>query len=601
MLLEEHYFLLREQFYYIPNNEPVELKLDQLSEVLHCTRRNVNFLLRKMEEKDWLTWIPGRGRGHVSKLIFTIEKDKLLLACAQEKVKDGDIKSAHELLHTFHIKQENYSAFSSWLDEQFGFHRENKNEERSDVLRFPFYRPLPLLDPAYVNRRTEAHMIKQIFDTLVIYNEKTEKIEPHLCHHWKSDNDKQTWTFYVKKGIRFHDGNNLTSEDVKFTLERLRNKQTRSLHSWMVEGIETVRILHEYALEISLKEPNALFDLFLTTERMSIVPKNLANYPSFGRLPIGSGPFKVERNDASIFSIVANEDYFKERAYLDQIEVWIWPDYNGEALIPLKESDIKYMPISSIDFQEKLSFKRKENVEKGCYYIVFNLAKEGPQQIRNIREAIHLSLDRKRMIQELGGLRYKPASGFLLDKPNSTYAHAIDLDKAKKLVKESDYNQEILHLYTYEMKTNEENAKWVQNQAEKIGIKVKVHILPITELKKKEKMMEADIIISGEVFSNHTDLAFLDMYKIEDSFISNLLNDELTKHKDTLLAESMEADNIVDRMSKLKQLETLLKESFALLFVYHSKQAIYHHQSLHGVTLNSLGWINYKDVWIEKG
>ena len=91
-----------------------------------------------------------------------------------------------------------------------------------DILKIPISRKIFPLDPAFVAVTTESHLTSQIFDTLVVYNDVTGKMEPHIAHTWELSEDGLTWTFYLRKDVYFHNETVLTSKDVRFSFERLK-------------------------------------------------------------------------------------------------------------------------------------------------------------------------------------------------------------------------------------------------------------------------------------------------------------------------------------------------------------------------------------------
>lgn len=600
MLIEEHFFQLRSYYSAIPNDVWFDIKSEELCGVLFTSKRNVNLLLKKMEKENWISWTPGKGRGNQSKLLFSKGKDTLLIEAAKDKVKRSDLHGAYSILEEYGIEAEGKKQFTDWLEQQMGY-RANEDEADIDILRFPFYRSIPHLDPAFVGRRTEAHMIKQIFDTLVLYNANTGKLEPNLAHYWKSDESSKIWTFYLRKGVRFHNGKRLTAVDVAFTLMRIKDPSTASPHRWMVKDIKKIVILHDYALEIELEKPHSLFASFLSTERLAIVPEDLAGKSDFSSHPIGTGSYSVEKNDDSILLLNAHDDYFKERAFIDKIEIWVWPDYSSENKQPPNLSEMKYLPLSLNAHVENNDFNELNNIENGCYYLVFNLQKNGILQDIHFRQSLHYALNREQMIIDLGGLRFKPASGFTPSQNGDNVLFEADYNTARELLKRSSYNGEIIHLYTYRMTSNELNAKWIKEQAENIlGVHLQISILPIEELKMRDTMEKADIIISGEVFDENIEVGWLDMLQTGNSFIKNFQDSPLRNRVDEILFHALSVTESQERLRCFSEIENIYRDTFALLFLYHSRQSISHHNSLKGISLNALGWMNYKDLWFEQ-
>src|SRR6185437_4007305 len=96
--------------------------------------------------------------------------------------------------------------FQEWLSGQFGFRSELQGDQRSDVLRFPLTQTVHALDPAAIHYAGESHLVNQLFDGLVRMDSKGEHIVPHLAHAWEVDETRNVWTFYLRKGVRFHHG-----------------------------------------------------------------------------------------------------------------------------------------------------------------------------------------------------------------------------------------------------------------------------------------------------------------------------------------------------------------------------------------------------------
>lgn len=102
------------------------------------------------------------------------------------------------------------SEYQSWIDSIFGHKIEMTSEGRRDVLRLQVQMNLDIaLDPVYATMRSECHMVKHIFDTLVYVNEETNSIEPRLAFQWEYDDAEKVWTFIYEKAFVFIMGNDL--------------------------------------------------------------------------------------------------------------------------------------------------------------------------------------------------------------------------------------------------------------------------------------------------------------------------------------------------------------------------------------------------------
>jgi MarR-like DNA-binding transcriptional regulator SgrR of sgrS sRNA len=239
-------------------------------------------------------------------------------------------------------------------------------------------------------------------------------------------------------------------------------------------------------------------------------------------------------------------------------------------------------------------------MEKGCKYLAFNLNRNGPQQNQAFREAIDRLLDREKMIREVAGRRYVPANGFILDWQKDEYFQPpVPVHEASERLAASGYQGETLKLYTYKGAGNEQDANWLQQYFHEMGISVELVIVPIEELGKPETLLKADMIVAGEVFDDQLLLGMLEMYKSDRGFMRLLWDEKLREDIDQELDKLMLESKPAKQKSGLIRVEELLKESSAVLFLFHSLQQSAYHSALAGVSLNALGFVDYKDIWFK--
>ena len=151
-----------------------------------------------------------------------------------------------------------------------------------------------------------------------------EKIVPSLAERWTVSPDGKTYTFYLRKGVKFHDGKPLTAKDVKYSLEFFADPKMAALAP-MVEMMERVEIIDDYTVKVSLSYPNVAFILYLSFPYCVMLPAHLANVnPKSTDFLIGTGPFKFKsRIPGKVWTYERNPDYFlKGLPYLDGVEVY---------------------------------------------------------------------------------------------------------------------------------------------------------------------------------------------------------------------------------------------------------------------------------------
>jgi MarR-like DNA-binding transcriptional regulator SgrR of sgrS sRNA len=598
MEVEAYYHALRKHYSIIPEDQAFTVTMDELTEVLLCTRRNVQLLIQKMSESGYIHWIAGRGRGNRSQMIFRTSVRELVMAKAKELVELRKINEAWRLLESLgepYLKQE----FTAWLYPQFGV---SQGEDELDVLRFPFYRSVPHLDPAFVFRRTEAHWMRQIFNTLVVYSAQDQRLMPQLAHAWESNADKTRWVFHLRKGVRFHHGKLLTAGDVAYSFCRMMEEAE---DEWIASMLQDIRVLGKHDVMFVLNKPNQVFPHLIGTERFSIVPEDihtLQRAESFATLPIGTGPFRIVRNNESMLILEAHEAYFQGCPHLDQIEMWVWPNYEDQTVVSDREKDVQIL-YSKIQI-EKGSNPRLSQLEQGSAYLSFNQRKPGVMKDVKFRQAIHLALDRQRMVNDLGGIRQQPSEGFIWNGEERRVSSGSDeharLSEAKRLLAATAYAGERLTLYTYELQSNEQDARWIQAACRAIGVHLELVVLPIEQLTDESIIAQSDMIFAAEVLGEQPDITLMEMYMIGNGYIRNHRSDQEKAWIDGYISRCLMEEDAAARMVILDEIQEQLKRDYRLLFLYHTVQVAGHHASLNGITLNAWGKIDYKDVWVRR-
>ncbi|SDN02211.1 DNA-binding transcriptional regulator SgrR of sgrS sRNA, contains a MarR-type HTH domain and a solute-binding domain [Paenibacillus sp. yr247] len=595
MKIRKHYLTLRRSFPEVHEEQPLETTLEELAAHLDCTHRNMVLLLKRMQQEHWLTWLPKKGRSNRSTLIFTARKEDILLEEAKELVAKQDLRSALELLHASEHAASLREQFQDWLSGQFGFRSEVQGQRRTDILRFPLMQTIHALDPVAIHYAGESHLVNQLFDGLVRMDAKGEQILPHLAHAWDVDASRTIWTFYLRKGVQFHHGREMLASDVKYSLERLQSLAPRGLYSWAYAGIISITIPDETTICLQLAEHNELFLGFLTTNRASIVPADVceASGGMLSKSPIGTGPFRLTGHDQGIWILEAFPAYFQGRGFLDRVEVWTLPE-NEQTDLSDKRQPFQVMHnvrISDMDAQRWQQVRQSGMTTK---FMTVNELKDGPLRNPLLRKALNLALDRAYLLEQLSGDVIEAASSFFPQtQPDTGSLHqskATGPKELMQLIDASGYLGDILKLAT--IPQYEQDALLLQKVYAKSGITIEIMLIPAEEFK-GELRMTADLLLFAVMLDEHRELRLYDMYKSIQQHaapeVQTLLNDSL-RH---LRSES----DLKRRMALLEQLESQLKQRHSLLFLYRKHLKTAYHPSIRGISLDSLGWVRFRDIW----
>ncbi len=556
--------------------ERLEVTVQNISGTLFCTERNSKLIIKKLDELNWIKWFPGRGRGNRSKLIFQKHPISLILDRGKEITKKGDVKSGSIFVERYSSHFPSVKGeYHSWVDSIFGHKVEMTSEGRRDVLRLQVQMNLDItLDPVYATMRSECHMVKHIFDTLVYVDGNTNIIEPRLAFHWEYNDAEKIWTFYLRKGVHFHNGKQLTAHDVIYSLNRFM-KLENNAHAWMLQHVESISSVDDYVFEIQLHTENRMFLHMLSAEQCSIVNEDEA-----GGL-IGTGPFQLYKSNENLFILEGHPLYFRERPFLDRVELW-----NVE------------QGVGTYDVLVKAQYKDKEKhnkelsrLESNVTYITCNLTKEGPMQDELFRKALYNIIHGYTIVQELGGERGEVAKKLILAGES-----IVEIEEdVESLIKRSTYHNEVLQLYTFTGRDHVEDAQWIQKECAKYGIRVENNFLDIEELLEVSTIQKADMVHDSATISERIEDSLLYMFLTKNSFIHG--QSSMDFHEK--LSPYFRQEELEKRVTLLRDIEDTLLRQIHIIPLYRNKQEVSTHDKVQNIMINSQGWIDFYNIWFK--
>ena len=179
------------------------------------------------------------------------------------------------------------------------------------------------LNPILMQGVYAESMATSLFDTLVSFKESAKEAEPLLAESWTISEDGKTYTFKLRKGVKFHNGQELTSEDVKYTFEVTLDEKNASPNREFLKPIQKIETPDKYTVVLTLDAPYAPFLLALANPTVGIVPAKALKemgMEGFDRKPIGTGAYKfVEMVPDDRIVLAKNKDYFIAEPKLDKV------------------------------------------------------------------------------------------------------------------------------------------------------------------------------------------------------------------------------------------------------------------------------------------
>lgn len=565
--------------------EPVQVTIEHLSSILCCTPRNVKFIVRKLEEQRFVHWIPGRGRGNYSTLTLLRGFNDVLEMHFSELLCKGKLKEAIELIGSVRVDDVLRDKLMHTLQQQMGFRSHTETASGQDTLRMLRSRQLGDLDPASVYTAFETYLLGQICNTLISYDAHTDSFLPALAHAWESNNDHREWIFYLRKGVRFHDGRWMTAQDVQASLNRLFEMNSSSL--WFYRDIEHTEIISDYCIRFRLRRSNRFLLHLFSCIRMIVLP---ADHDQNQTL-IGTGPFQITEKNEDVIKLAAFDGYYGIRPHLDQVHIWFLPEPTlNDRYYELPGTYQLSMPGNS---QEKLNFIDYPSL--GCQYMLFNFHIEGCHHRLPFRQAMRIIYDPWTLVNDLGKNRITPASSFLPWRSAAENWSSVSLENAKALLEQSDYQGEPL-LLSYKKNKDSDVAEWLQQRASHIGLKIELE--PFDDYVDVVKKSNAHLILREEILEDDWQYGMIHFFKNQANSFHEYMTPEIQSVFDDLLDVFPQLP-VSGRIELLEQAEGLLRENGWLLHGCHMNRKSELHQSIYGMQTSEFGFLDLSKLWIK--
>lgn len=579
--LIEDYKAIRDFYQQHPDHAPVTTTMEELAELWFCTQRNAKLILTKLTESGLVSFSPGRGRGNKSHLTFLKSVDEATFIEAITLFKAGRITEGFELAAAYGNPALK-NRLLQWLTPFFGYEK----QEVKDIIRLPMFRTFNSMVPSQAFFDFDVHLIRQVYDTIVAYDYAVGTAVEKLSHHWECNKDQTEWTFFLKKGVLFHNGKELTSADIDYTFSLLLQPDFKQF--WLVENIRLIECLDPYTVQFALHKPNALFLAFLSFPALSIIPSGCAGY-------IGTGPFMVYSYDKDYCVLEANPHYYEGKPFVDRFEILNVPKEYEKELLQDKSSI--FVNTGEGNYFGSSSKEHIEGIYEGSTLFTFNLRKKtAPQQNIHFRKAVSKLIDRKKLIAELGAPRMTASFSFEIQQSLNTTFETVEDKKIKTLLKASGYLGETLHLFTYDR--HQPDAEWIKREAARYGILMEVTILGWSEILNQENIDQADCILFEAVWGEH-ELSKLELYQSGYSFLRQHLSPDTANFIDSQIEVILFEPKQSVRSLLFEEIEARLISEQALVFLVHKNIESTFDPSIKGVMLNAHGQVDFKNIWIK--
>jgi peptide/nickel transport system substrate-binding protein/oligopeptide transport system substrate-binding protein len=285
------------------------------------------------------------------------------------------------------------------------------------VYRRPLGHDPVTLDPPRISDIYGRSVAHQLFDGLVQFDQ-TLNVTPALAEFWRGSRDGLTWTFMLRKGVKFHHGREVTSDDVVFSFSRLLDPRIKSSAADLftfIKGADEYRAgrakhvsglaaLDRYTVQVTLKEAPAPFVSFAAVGAAKILPRDLAEAQgeAFGQRPVGTGPFRfVSWERGKEIVLAANSEYFDGAPRLGRVVYRIFAggrfDTVNEEFERGALEDSPLPPkMTAADYRRLVTDPRHVYVKRSMFSLRFYglNTRIKPLDDRRVRQAINHAIDR---------------------------------------------------------------------------------------------------------------------------------------------------------------------------------------------------------------
>lgn len=459
-----------------------------------------------------------------------------------------------------------------------------------------------------------------VFSGLFKYNEKQE-LMPDLVDTYEISEDQLEYTFTIKEGAQWHDGDSLDIDDIVFTINSIQDENFQSPLLPSLRGTVTEKVDNR-TFKIILKEP---FAPFLSTLTFGILPKHIwydaysvsaqnVLLTEYNLKPIGSGPFEFDQlvkdkaGNIKSYHLKRNDDYYDQTANLDKVSFIFYPDIDTavEAAASKKVEGVSFVPF---ELKGELK-KRNRNIEFHSlrlpqYTAIFFNQKEGEDNVlayKAVREALVWGVDRDRIISEVlegdGEPIYAPVLPGYVGYNEDIEKFGFDIENGKKILEDGGWslpegekyrtrNDRLLEFTIVTVDSPEylQTLEILKENWEEMGVKLNVDTFSVEDIQTEvlvERKYEA--LLFGEIVGTDPDpYPFWHSSQTKHPGLNLSIPFKKLKDVDQLLEEARKITDDEARAKKYYHFQNILVEELPAIFLYNPNYNYAVHKKIKGI------------------
>lgn len=460
------------------------------------------------------------------------------------------------------------------------------------------------LDPSAQWNFGASEVLSNIFEGLVGFKAGKYEVVPLLATRWEIKDGGKRWIFYLRKGVRFHDGREFDADAVVYSFRRQIKNKSYSF-SVFFPFLKRVEKIDKYTVEIIQSKPYPLLLYALANPVGYIVSPGSGEGREFS--PIGTGPFKFkEMGEENRIVLESNPKYWGGKPKIDGV-VFYSVGNSSWRILQLKNGNADIMRISSV--KEYESLKNYPQLNFLTYslidvnYIAFNTRKP-PFNNRIVREAMAHIIDKKRLVRLVFQDLAIPAISILppyLKGYNPTIRdYECNIEKARELLNKAGYSHGFqCNLFVSRGRTDlrELLLKFMRN-ARKIGVEISLKVLPYKEFIRETRRGNHDMAALGWVADMPDPDNFL--YPLFVRQQKGIRTDYYNEKLAEILRKARVTSSEVVRLKLYMQAQELIQRDVPVIPLYHSRKIIAYNNKIKNLKVSPKGYVIFKDVELIK-
>ena len=459
------------------------------------------------------------------------------------------------------------------------------------------------LDPGKFEDFYSQEVIFNIFEGLVRLGKDTVSVEPCLAERWIFMENGRRWIFYLRRGIRFHNGEKFSARAVVYSFAKRMDKKNGEYVAFgqFFPYIAAVKALDEWTVEIVLSRPYFPFLFSLADLRGSIVAPGSCDGPEFK--PVGTGPFVFsEWVKGKSLLLTRNDRYWQQPAKLAKIIFKSEPSV-ALRLVQIKNRSADINLIRSAKEYDELRDKAHIDILSKpmliTYYLGFNCRRRPFSQLQARQAFVHL-LNKTVLVKQIFQNFATPAAGFL--PPQMAVSNPdigkddFSIEKAQHLLLEAFLAKGFsCTLYFSEGQFGlEDVARTIVANAHQININIKNVKLPFAKLFKAVQNGEPDMFLLGWGYTADPGVFLNPMFMLDPAASEKTMS--VSPEYGRILARAAETEDKTVRWQLYAAAERLLQEELPLIPLFHLNHLMAHNKRLHDLRMNPLGFLIFKDA-----